>query len=159
MLLSFRKAVAENVADVRRIHQAAIREVCSQDYPAEVIAAWLTGNRDERYLRAIHAQSFWMVGLEKATIGFGGLDLERGKLESLFLDPQMRGRGIAGDFLAHLETVARDAGIRTLRLDSSLTAQAFYTRHGYRVCEGNGSILLEAGVLLKGIPMVKPLSA
>jgi len=157
LLISYRKAVAADVAHVRRIHQAAIREVCSRDYAAEVIAAWLAGNRDERYLRGIHAQSFWMVELEKVTIGFGGLDLERGKLESLFLDPQARGQGIAGDFLTHLEGIARDAGLRELRLDSSLTARAFYAKHGYRVCAGNGSIQLEAGVLLEGIPMAKAL--
>ena len=155
--MKFRRAVTSDVPVVRRIHRAAIREVCSSDYSIEVIDAWLASNRDERYLTAIREQSFWIAEDRGQPLGFGGVDIPNCLLESLFLDPAARGRGLAGRFLVHLEQVALAAGVRKLRLKSSITARGFYAKHGYRTEQGDGSIRLESGVILTGIPMVKTL--
>lgn len=157
--MKFRRAVAGDVASVRRIHRAAIREVCSSDYPLEVIEAWLAGNRDERYLKAIREQSFWIAEERGQPLGFGGVDMANSLLESLFLDPTARGRGLAGRLLGHLEQAALSAGVHTLRLKSSITARYFYAKHGYVTEDGDGCVRLESGALLTGILMAKTLQA
>ena len=152
--MRIRKAVESDIHDIRRIHQAAIRQVCSLDYPANVIAAWLSGNSDERYLQRINEASFWIVE-ERASLGFGCVCIEQSKLGALFLAPEARGKGIAAALLHHLEQVAVGAGIDVLCLDSSLSAKTFYAKHGYCVCEGKASIQLASGVDLASIPMSK----
>ena len=152
--MRIRQAVESDVQDIRRIHQAAISQVCSSDYSANAISAWLLGNSDERYLRRIKDASFWIVE-EQVSLGFGCVCIEQSKLESLFLAPQARGNGIAAALLRHLEQVAVGAGVDVLSLDSSLSAKAFYAKHGYRVCDGKPSIRLASGVELASIPMSK----
>lgn len=155
----FRRAQESDVPAIRRIHEAGIREVCAQDYPAAVIAQWLGGIREERYRRRIGGQSFWMMEDGGRVIGFGCVWIEKSTLESLFLEPAERGAGAATALLAHLESIAAGAGIAELRLDSSLSAQAFYARRGYRACSAPTSIRLESGLELAGIPMIKTLPA
>jgi GNAT superfamily N-acetyltransferase len=152
--MRIRQAVESDVQDIRRIHQAAIRQVCSSDYPENVISAWLLGNSDERYLRRIKDASFWVVE-EQISLGFGCVCIEQSKLESLFLAPEARGKGIAAALLRHLEQVAVESGVDVLSLDSSLSAQTFYAKHGYKVCDGRASIQLASGVDLASIPMSK----
>lgn len=156
--MKIRQAHERDVNAVRRIHRAAIREVCSADYPAEVIAAWLRGNRNGRYLRGIREHSFWIVESDGETIAFGSVDVASRKLESLFLDPAVRGRGIAGRLIGHLEKAAFEAGVRVLAVDASLTARNFYTRHGYTESGRRLSLPLGAGLTLAGIVMSKRLN-
>jgi putative acetyltransferase len=152
--MRIRRAVEGDVQDIRRIHQAAIRQVCSSDYPVTVISAWLAGNSDERYLQRIKDASFW-VAEEHVSLGFGCVCIEQSKLEALFLAPEARGNGIAAALLQHLEQVAVGAGVDVLSLDSSLSAKAFYAKHGYRVCSGKASIQLASGIDLASVPMSK----
>ena len=156
--MQLRQAVERDVSAIRLIHQTAIRTVCSKDYPAKVISAWLAGNRDERYLKGIRDTSFWMVQ-DSDPIGFGNISLISHKIEALFLMPDARGRGIAASLLRHLETIGFQAGLENILVDSSLTAQAFYVKHGYSLREGLGSIWLASGDELLGVPMFKRMRA
>lgn len=156
--MEIRRAHEGDVGTVRRIHGDAIRDVCARDYPPDVIAAWLAGRRDDRYLRQIREDSFW-VAIEQNCVAFGSVRIERAKLESLFVDPLALGRGHAARLLSHLESVALQAGIQVLHVDSSLTARNFYARHGYEVREGDASLVLASGVKVIGVPMSKRLRA
>jgi ribosomal protein S18 acetylase RimI-like enzyme len=44
-------------------------------------------------------------------------------------------RGVASALLRTLEAEARDMGMKVLRMESSLTAFAFYIKHGFRELE------------------------
>jgi putative acetyltransferase len=154
--MEIRRAHEGDVGTVRRIHGDAIRDVCAKDYPADVIAAWLAGRSDERYLKQIRQDSFWLA-IEQNCVAFGSVRIERARLESLFVDPPALRRGHAATLLSHLEGVALQAGIEVLQVDSSLTARDFYARHGYEVREGEASLILASGVKVVGVPMSKRL--
>jgi putative acetyltransferase len=156
--MEIRQAREEDAGTIRRIHGDAIRDVCAKDYPPDVIAAWLAGRSDERYLRQIRQDSVW-VAIEKGCVAFGSVRIETAKLESLFVDPPACGQGHAAMLLSHLEGVALRAGIEVLNVDSSLTARDFYARHGYQVREGEASLVLASGVKVVGVPMAKRLRA
>lgn len=158
-VMRIRRAVESDVTEIRRIHGAGISQVCSRDYPSEVIASWLAGRRDERYRTGIQELSFWILEDGAQIIGFGSANLVGGKVEALFLDPAFRGKGYAAILLAHLESTAIEAGAESLRLESSLSAKAFYEKHGYRVCAGDGSLRLASGVVVEGVPMLKSVQA
>ena len=58
-----------------------------------------------------------------------------GEIKRMWTTPEVHGLGIARRVLNRLEALAREAGIRTLRLDTNRVlaeAQAMYRRGGYR---------------------------
>ncbi len=66
-------------------------------------------------------------------VGFGGLDLESvTPLKWLYVAPGSQRTGIRSMLLEKLETEARSAGLRFLRLHAAPDATSFYSQHGYR---------------------------
>jgi N-acetylglutamate synthase-like GNAT family acetyltransferase len=66
----------------------------------------------------------------------------QGELGSLFVDPDMIGKGVGRGLFGHMADVARGIGIRTLVLDADPNAEPFYEAMGF-VCVGvvsSGSI-------------------
>lgn len=74
-------------------------------------------------------------------VGCGGLRLEgvdvpagAGEIKRMWVDPTVRGQGLARRLLAHLTDLAREAGLRRLVLDTAddlLEARALYLREGF----------------------------
>lgn len=156
--MEIRRANAGDVAAVRSIHGEAIRRVCARDYPPDVISAWYAGRSDDRYLRQIREDSFW-VCIEQNCVAFGSVRIGTANLEALFVAPEALGRGYAAKLLSHLERLVVQAGIEILHVDSTLTARTFYAKHGYQMREGNASLILTSGVEVVGVPMSKRLRA
>lgn len=57
-------------------------------------------------------------------------------VEGFFVSPAWQGCGVGARLLAALEDAARRDGVTELRLESSLTAIAFYARHGFVATSG-----------------------
>lgn len=60
---------------------------------------------------------------------------EKGEIKRMWVAPSVRGKSVAQQLLEHIESLAYDAGIRTLQLDTHrnlVEARAFYKRNGYR---------------------------
>ncbi|HEY1930685.1 MAG TPA: helix-turn-helix domain-containing GNAT family N-acetyltransferase [Acetobacteraceae bacterium] len=80
---------------------------------------------------------FVVARLDGEPIGCGGmkrLDATTGEIKRVWTAPAARGQGVARRMLRCLETLAREAGVTTLCLDTnrSLTeAQAMYRQDGY----------------------------
>jgi len=69
-------------------------------------------------------------------IGCGALSnkVSYGELKSMFVDPAARGKGAADALISHITTLARDAGLPKLRLETgeALTAAIkLYEKHGF----------------------------
>lgn len=77
-------------------------------------------------------------GLPVGCVALVGNGTERAEIKRLWVSPTARGCGIASLLMNHVEMVARDLGIRELRLDTNraLTeAFEFYRRAGWRVID------------------------
>jgi ribosomal protein S18 acetylase RimI-like enzyme len=65
-------------------------------------------------------------------VGFGAVDLaSMEQLKWLYVLPEIQGQGIGSALLEHLESIARNAGLQSMRLHSATNAASFYRRHGY----------------------------
>lgn len=79
-----------------------------------------------------------LTRVDGAPVGMGGirhLDTEVAEVKTMYVTPAQRGRGIARELLAELETIARRHGCRAVHLDTSdyLTdAIGLYRTAGYR---------------------------
>jgi N-acetylglutamate synthase-like GNAT family acetyltransferase len=65
-------------------------------------------------------------------VGFGTLNVEKAEIDAVFARPDCLRSGVGGKLLVSLEQLARDAGIKTLGLSSSLNAVRFYEAGGYK---------------------------
>ena len=86
---------------------------------------------------------FFVARADGAAVGCGGVALYDGfaEVKRMFTDQAARGRGVAKALLARLETVAREASMTLLRLETGihqLDAIAFYERMGFELCEAFG---------------------
>jgi len=86
---------------------------------------------------------FFLARVDGTALGCGGVALYDGfaEVKRMFTDQAARGRGVAKALLTHLETVAREAGMTLLRLETGihqLDAIAFYERMGFELCEAFG---------------------
>jgi DNA-binding MarR family transcriptional regulator/GNAT superfamily N-acetyltransferase len=81
---------------------------------------------------------FVLARIDGRPVGCGGLrriDKHIGEIKRMWTAPEARGQGVARRVLHELETLAREAGVDTLRLDTNrvlVEAQAMYRREGYR---------------------------
>jgi DNA-binding MarR family transcriptional regulator/predicted GNAT family acetyltransferase len=81
---------------------------------------------------------FVLARIDGRPVGCGGLrriDKHIGEIKRMWTAPEARGQGVARRVLHELETLAREAGVDTLRLDTNrvlVETQAMYRREGYR---------------------------
>jgi putative acetyltransferase len=80
---------------------------------------------------------------ERKAIGCGAVVLYDGygELKRMYVSDEQRGKGVARDILALLETLGREAGYARFTLETGPyqpAALAFYARSGYARCERFG---------------------
>lgn len=153
--LLVRPARFRDAAAVRGIHLAAIRQVCARDYTPDQIAAWADPSPLARYRAAIVDHPFIVAELDATITGFAELQVTSSEVRAVYVDPRYLRRGVGSALLAELERIARDAGVSELRLDSSLTAAAFYRSAGYEVLERTHHV--SSGVVLECVKMQRRL--
>jgi putative acetyltransferase len=136
-MVTIRKARPEDGEPIGRVHRSSIRELCGGHYAPEKIDVWARPRRPEHYERAILDKDFYVATEEGEVVGFGTLNAETSEVEAVYVGPAAAGRGVGTLILRALEGRARELGLKSLRLDSSLNAVGFYERAGFRR-EGTG---------------------
>lgn len=82
---------------------------------------------------------FAVVRVDGIIVGCGAvvLSAEYGEIKRMYVQPALRGKGLAGRLMATLEQAARDAGCPLMVLEtgpSQPEAVALYARHGFERC-------------------------
>jgi ribosomal protein S18 acetylase RimI-like enzyme len=155
-MIMVRPARPGDEAAVFQVHVRAIRETASRCYGAEQIAAWSGNLRPEIYTGTIEAGRLFVAEESGQVVGFGDLDPASGEVTAIYVLPEAQGRGIGGALLAEAENRARRAGLREIRLVSSVNAVGFYERHGF-VSSGRSLHTLRSGGVLESEKMHKEL--
>ena len=143
------------MAEVERLIQSVAVEVrleapnsmdarrCLDEYFRELTERFETGfdptksnpARDEEMTPP--AGFFVVAWLDGRPVGCGALrrkDMTTGEIKRMWTAQSARGKGVAGRVLQTLEEIARESGLKTLRLETNRTlteAQALYRREGY----------------------------
>lgn len=159
-----RDAVVGDAAGMVRVHYRAVHVTAAGVYPPDVLRSWSpapeSSARRGRFERALAAgEERFIVALtgEGLVCGFGVVLPAAGELRAIYVDPAFGRRGIGAAILARLERIAADRGCERLRLDASLNAEAFYSRHGYAV-ESRGTHRLADGAEMACVKMFKRLT-
>jgi putative acetyltransferase len=127
------------------VHHAAVRGTAVVDYPLTVIEAWAPMPVTEKaaeQVRANRENEYRLIAeIDGQVVGIGALALESCELRACYVAPAAGRRGVGSALVHEIESAARERGLSMLELDSSITAEAFYRKQGYEVCEPSGHIL------------------
>ncbi|NGM81695.1 GNAT family N-acetyltransferase [Paenibacillus sp. 7124] len=113
---------------------ALIREnllkVNSRDYPEPVIQRMAGLFTSEYIMQASLARTMIVAVEGEKVIGTASLDGDT--LYTVFVDMNYHGGGVGRSLIQYLEQTAWNSGVHVLQVPSSLTAEYFYGKMGYR---------------------------
>jgi ribosomal protein S18 acetylase RimI-like enzyme len=130
---TIRIAIISDTGTILVVHVAAIITHGPSAYTDKQVAAWAAKTEGtNRYANAIEEPSTELVVAEcdGHVVGFGELDVERGEVEAVFVDPEWNGEGIGSSVLRHFEQRLQDEEFDIVRLRAVLNAVGFYEQQG-----------------------------
>src|SRR5687767_10776898 len=137
MALVIRPMVTGDALAFLEVHRAAVRVTAAKDYPTEIIDAWaplpLTPQNVERISANPDDEIRIIAELDRAVVGIGAIVVANSELRACYVRPNVGRRGVGSALVSELERIAFERGCSELTLDSSTTAQPFYSGHGYLV--------------------------
>lgn len=159
MSVTIREMRAEDAHRFLEIHHAAVRGIAAQDYPASVVEAWappITDQVIEQFLANRDQEVRLIAEVDGEAVGIGAIVVSNSELRACYVDPSAAGRGVGSALVAEIERIAREHRLDHLHLESSLTAEPFYSALGYKV-ESRGEHLLSPSVPMAAVKMRKRL--
>ena len=154
-----------NVTDARPVieaHHAAVREKAVKHYSKEIIAAWAPAEISPERVAKLEAQIdsgefFTLVAeVDAKVIGFGQVNVNKNVLGAVYVRKNAIG-GVGERLVKQLIQHARDKQCRFLGMDSSLNAEAFYRRNGFKVMGYGKHRITSAGLDMDCVQMMMKL--
>jgi N-acetylglutamate synthase-like GNAT family acetyltransferase len=130
MEIEIRRATAGDAEAVYEIVARALRETNARDYPASVIDR-LVLTLPERVASKLEACHTYIAVADGLVVGTASLNGQT--VNSVFVHPDFQGRGIGTKLMDAVENAAEVQSERTLSVQSSITAQPFYAKRGFKV--------------------------
>jgi len=125
-----RPATAADAPRLQELHTVSVRALCSSHYESDVIDGWLLHRRPQSYLPPIERGDLFVVEDGGNIVGFG--EAVPGTIIAVYVDPGAVRSGVGSAIMERALNVARRGHIGPLRLESTLNAEAFYRRFGFR---------------------------
>lgn len=108
----------------------SVQALANNHYKSEQLAGWM-GDRTAEYYEEIIKKGRTVVAEENGEV-LGFVDSDPGEVTRLFLLPEAAGRGLGKRLLeAGVEHATREYS-GPIKIESTLNAQGFYERHGFK---------------------------
>jgi GNAT superfamily N-acetyltransferase len=148
-----RVANQSDYIEMDSVFRASAKALCISAYDSQTVLDWVGEARPERFVQSAKEGCTQYVNIvENKVTCFGELNISKQLLLSLFVMPEYAGMGIGQEMIQFLLTKASEAGIKTLKLDSSLNAANFYLRNGF-VEQSKSDFTTQNGIVLESIKM------
>lgn len=169
--MTIRKARIEDAKGIVETHYDAIHNITKTHYNKTIRNAWHSGvtqakiEKTKKIIKNSDEEIFVCTNNGKV-IGFGSLVPSHNELRAIYVHSNYGRKGIATKLLQTLEKRASTLKLPRIQLHSSLTAQDFYQKQGYKILHkgihtlSNGtkmdSVLMEKH--FTSIPKLKPVT-
>jgi len=126
-----RPLLAEDTPMLAAIFVAAIQELTGDDYSEAQQEAWAAVAADEAaFGNKLAGQLTLIATIQSAPVGFASLK-GPDHIDMLYVHPSVAGQGVASMLVDALEKLAGARGAKSLTVDASDTAEAFFKKRGY----------------------------
>ncbi|SNT64398.1 Predicted N-acetyltransferase YhbS [Tardiphaga sp. OK246] len=129
MTCDIRPAQAGDAAGISRVIIRALRETNAKDYTADIIARVELSFSPAAVERLIDQRDVFVAEMDNRVVGTASLDGQA--LRTMFVLPDVQGRGIGRLLVQRIERVARERQLGILTVPATVTAEAFYARLGF----------------------------
>jgi ribosomal protein S18 acetylase RimI-like enzyme len=130
MEIVIRYATAADAEAVHEIVLQALRETNARDYPSSVIDR-LVLTLPDKVASNLETWCAFVAIVNGQVVGTGSLNGQT--VSSVYVHPDHQRRGIATKLMDAVENAANAQSQRTLSVQSSVTAKAFYARRGFKI--------------------------
>jgi putative acetyltransferase len=153
---ALRPYLAADTPVLAAIFAAAVEELTGEDYSETQQQAWAAAADDEEQFGKRLGSALTLVAtLHNSPVGFAALK-GGDHIDMLYVHPGAAGQGVASMLCEALEKLAGGRGAKSLNVDASDNAQAFFARRGY-VAKQRNSIIVN-GEWLANTTMQKTLA-
>jgi putative acetyltransferase len=138
---ALRPFLGEDTPVLAAIFVAAIEELTGEDYGEAQQQAWASAADDEEQFGKRLAGELTLIGtLQNSPVGFAALK-GGDHIDMLYVHPGAAGQGVASMLCEALEKLAGGRGAKSLNVDASDNAQAFFAKRGYIAKQRNSIIV------------------
>jgi GNAT superfamily N-acetyltransferase len=127
---TIRPALADDAAAISAVILRALRETNARDYTDAIIARVEQSFGPDAVRELIARRTVFVATIGERLVGTASLD--GSVVRTVFVAPDDQARGIGKLLMAEVETIARARSIATLTVPSSVTAEPFYARLGFK---------------------------
>jgi GNAT superfamily N-acetyltransferase len=143
---TIRKSTSSDMPKLWEIRQQSILRLAPKGMSVAESQKWAASVPIDAMENRFRDADMWIAETTDMIVGW--IAIRGNYIDGLYTDPEFAGLGIGSGLLAFAETVLRERGLETVRLDSSVNAEQFYLRRGYKPTGGPP----ERG---SGIPLAK----
>jgi putative acetyltransferase len=128
---ALRPFLAADTPVLAAIFVAAIEELTGDDYSEAQQQAWADAADDEvTFGRRLASELTLVATLANSPVGFASLK-GGGHIDMLYVHPNAAGQGVGSILCEALERLAFSRGAKSVTVDASDNAQAFFASRGY----------------------------
>lgn len=125
-----RLARESDAASISAVILAALRTTNAKDYPASVIERVELSFSPGAILVFLAQRKVFVALADDHLVGTASLD--GSVVRSVFVTPDAQGQGVGRQLMNELERSARETGAASLSVPSTVTAERFYSKLGFR---------------------------
>ena len=131
--LRIRDFIEGDAIELRRVFMSSIHTIARGFYTGEQLQAWAPAVHDEEaWARKMAAMRPFVAVVRDQVAGYADLQ-PAGHIDHFFVAGGFAGQGVGTALMRHLLEVAAARGLSRLTADVSLSAEAFFARHGFVV--------------------------
>lgn len=130
--MRIREAEVKDSEEITKLHKRTVKEINGRDYQEETIKEWIENITKENTEKEIEQTNFYIAEEQGRIIGFVNFNEER-TIYQIYVSPDHLDKGIGTKLLEKAEKEAREKGIKKIKGNSTLTAQKFFQKKGYKL--------------------------
>ena len=135
--MDIRDFVASDSRDIADLFHDSVHGISTDLYSREQLEAWAPSPPDYPFWEArLRETRPFVAVLGGRAVGFIELEAD-GHIDCMYVHPHYQRRGVAAALFAHASHVAIARGCRTLYVEASIPAKAFFLKRGFVVLGEN----------------------
>jgi len=135
-LVSYRTALSRDAGSLLQTRRESVLSGSEEKYSRLILEAWAPKTDAASILQESEAlknpdRISLVAEIQEKIVGFCTIGIAEGLLKQCYVLPEYRGMGIARELVRQMEAIAKERGLTSLKLSSSLIAFDFYKKQGY----------------------------
>ena len=129
MDIKIRKFRNEDAIKTSNIIKQGWRSIISKDYPEKAVENQIKESSPKKIIKKSKKVHYFVAINKDKVVGIGGYNQE--KVQTFFIRPEDRRKGIGGKIMKKVLIEAKREGIKTINCWSTYHAESFYNSFGF----------------------------